>query len=157
MVAITHVSSFTRTVGMQNLTWHDAKHKMEDCGKHLSSWSYDNILFSGWSTCDHCCRNKMMISLSHSFSRTLDMLVHFGSLKWGHPFQLFSIAVAWIFWGWSFRRAFDWQFWKPSLPFGLNFIWIPINYHFISTRLDIFLDSMIKTKIINEWFSQSHV
>ena len=56
---------------------------------------------------------------------------------------------------------FQWSIWlkgqKPSLPFSLNLIRIQINYHFILTRRDKFLDSMIKTKIINVRISQPHV
>lgn len=56
---------------------------------------------------------------------------------------------------------FQWSIWlkgqKPSLPFSINLIRIQINYHFILTRRDIFLDSMIKTKIINVRISQPHV
>lgn len=53
MVTITHFSSFTRTVGMHNFTWNDAKRKTKTV-EHHSSWSYDSIWLSGRSTFDCC-------------------------------------------------------------------------------------------------------
>lgn len=176
MVAIIHVSSFTWTVGMHNLTLHDAKCKSKTVGSiflpeaMVTFWSqvevplitvcfyiFKVLVLQICLRLPQVCENRMMIGISHSFSRTFDMLVHFHPHKRRHPFQWFSPAVAWIFWGWSFRGAFGRQHRKPSLPFCINFTWIRIDYYFISTRLDIFLNSMIKTNIINVRFSQPHV
>ena len=136
MVAITHVSSFTWTVGMHNLTWHDAKRKSKTVGSiflpeaMVTFWSHVEVplitvcfyifkvlVLQKCLRLPQVCGNRMMIRISHSFSRTFDMLVHFSPHKRRHPFQWFSPAIAWIFWGWSLRGVFGRELWKPNLHF----------------------------------------
>ena len=94
MVAITHVSSFTWTVGMHNLTWHDAKRKSKTVGSiflpeaMVTFWSHVEVplitvcfyifkvlVLQKCLRLPQVCGNRMMIGISHSFSRTFDMLV----------------------------------------------------------------------------------
>ena len=121
---------------MQNLTWNDVKRKLQTV----------RSIFLPEAVLTFCYQVEVPL-----------ITVCFCLSKWRHPFQWVSQSITWMFQGWSFREAFGQQFQKPGLPFSINLIWIRINYRFISTRRDIFLESMIKTKIVNVRFPQPHV
>ena len=109
---------------MQNLTWNDVKRKLKTV----------RSIFLPEAVLTFCYQVEVPL-----------ITVCFCLSKWRHPFQWVSQSITWMFQGWSFREAFGQQFQKPGLPFSINLIWIRINYRFISTRRDIFLESMIKT------------